>query len=92
MILPLAIQYPLVDETTALGRVRQALFCSLFRKGVFLAAVLLLPFCFGAEATFFCEPIADAAAAAMTSFLFLRALPHVLLSCGQRRRTGGAAS
>ena len=43
MIIPLAIQYPLVDETTALGHVRLALFCSIFRKCVFLAGLLLLP-------------------------------------------------
>ena len=42
MIIPLAIQYPLVDETTALGHVRLALFCSIFRKCVFLAGLLLL--------------------------------------------------
>ena len=88
MILPLAIQYPLVDETTALGHVRQALFCSLFRKSVFLAALLLLPFFFGAEATFYSEPIADLVAATMTTILFLRSLPRILDQCthGARHR------
>ena len=88
MILPLAIQYPLVDETTALGQVRQALFCSLFRKTVFLAALLLLPYFFGAEATFYSEPIADLVAATMTAILFLRALPRILAQCthGARHR------
>ena len=81
MILPLAVQYPLVDETTALGRVRQALFCSMFRKSVFLACLLLLPRFFGAEATFFSEPIADLVAAAVTTVLFLRTFPGILRDC-----------
>lgn len=83
MILPLAVQYPLVDETTALGRVRQALFCSMLRKSIFLVALLLLPYFFGAEATFFSEPIADLLAAIVTTILFLRAFPRILLDCTQ---------
>ena len=78
MILPLAIQYPLVDETTALGHVRLALFCSLFRKTVFLACLLLLPALVSAEATFLSEPIADAVAATVTTILFLRFFPRIL--------------
>ncbi len=78
MILPLAVQYPLVDETTALGQVRLALFCSLFRKSVFLACLLLLPALVSAEAAFLSEPIADLVAATVTSCLFLRAFPRVL--------------
>ena len=81
MIIPLGIQYPLVDESIALGQVNRALFCSLFRKTVFLAGLILLPLCLGAEATFFSEPIADVAAAAMTSLLFFRAYPRVLRTC-----------
>lgn len=84
MIIPLAIQYPLVDETTALGQVRQALFCSMFRKATFLAGLLLLPYFFGAEATFFSEPIADLLAAAMTTTLFVRAFPRILRSCSEQ--------
>ncbi|OUN84006.1 MATE family efflux transporter [Flavonifractor sp. An52] len=78
MILPLAIQYPLVDETTALGHVRLALFCSLFRKTVFLACLLLLPALVSAEATFLSEPIADAVAATVTTILFLHFFPRIL--------------
>ena len=78
MIIPLAIQYPLVDETTALGRVRLALFCSLFRKSVFLACLLLLPALVSAEATFLSEPIADLVAATVTTCLFLYFFPKIL--------------
>ncbi|MGN8897340.1 MATE family efflux transporter [Flavonifractor sp. HCP28S3_F3] len=86
MILPLAVQYPLVDETTALGHVRLALFCSLFRKSVFLACLLLLPALVSAEATFLSEPIADAVAATVTTILFLHFFPKILAE-----RAGGPA-
>lgn len=78
MILPLAVQYPLVDETTALGHVRLALFCSMFRKGIFLACLLLLPALVSAEATFLSEPIADAVAATVTTCLFCYFFPRIL--------------
>ena len=92
MIIPLGIQYPLVDESIALGQVNRALFCSLFRKSVFMAGLLLLPRFFGAEATFFSEPIADVAAASMSSVLFLRAYPGVLRACAAGRREARGAA
>ena len=78
MILPLAIQYPLVDETTALGQVRLALFCSMFRKCVFLAGLFLLPAMVSAQAIFYAEPIADLVSATMTTCLCLRFFPKIL--------------
>lgn len=70
IIIPLAIQYPLVDETTALGKVKLALFCSAFRKFIFLAGLIFLPALFTADAAFFSEPVADVVSATMTSCLF----------------------
>ena len=86
MIIPLAIQYPLVDETTALGHVRLALFCSIFRKCVFLAGLLLLPALVSPEATFLSEPIADAVAATVTTCLFLHFFPKILAQRAARER------
>lgn len=78
MIIPLAIQYTLVDETTALGRVGLSLACSLLRKSIFLGSILALPALFDAEATFLCEPIADGLAAVITSCLFAAFIPKTL--------------
>ena len=86
MIIPLAIQYPLVDETTALGHVRLALFCSIFRKCVFLAGLLLLPALVSPEATFLSEPIADVVAATVTTCLFLHFFPKILAQRAARER------
>lgn len=78
MIIPLAFQYALVDETTALGQVRLALFCSMFRKTIFLLGLFLLPALVSAEATFFSEPIADLVSCIMTITLFLHFFPRIL--------------
>ena len=85
MIIPLAVQYALVDETTAMGQLRLSLFCSMFRKGMFLVSVILLPLFFGAQAVFFAEPIVDLLAAMVTAFLFLRVIPQKL-----KERVGSA--
>lgn len=69
MIIPLAVQYPLVDETTALGKVKLALFCSAFRKFIFLAGLIFLPALFTADAAFFSEPVADVVSATIPSQL-----------------------
>lgn len=78
MIIPLAVQYPLVDETTALGKVKLALFCSAFRKCVFLTGLILLPALLTADAAFFSEPVADVVSATMTSCLFFHFFPKIL--------------
>lgn len=78
MIIPLAVQYPLVDESVALGRVGLALFFSLFRKGLFLLCVLVFPPLAGAEAAFLAEPAADLLSALLSTCLFLRRFPRIL--------------
>lgn len=88
MIIPLAFQYALVDETTALGQVRLALFCSMFRKTVFLSALFLLPALFTAEATFFSEPLADLVSCIMTITLFLHFFPRILVKCAKMTVSG----
>ena len=78
MIIPLAVQYTLVDETTALGRAHLSLACSLLRKSVFLGSILALPALFNAGATFYCEPVADGLAACVTGCLFAYHFPRIL--------------
>ena len=85
MIIPLAVQYPLVDETTALGQVKLALFCSAFRKLIFFSCLLLLPAVFTAEAAFFSEPVADVTAACMTTLIFRHCFPRIVASRLQER-------
>lgn len=78
MIIPLAIQYTLVDETTALGHVKLSLVCSLLRKTMFLSCIFALPALFDAPATFWCEPISDGIAAIITGCLFAYHFPRII--------------
>lgn len=72
------IQWTAVDMSTALGQVRLALFCSLFRKSLLLTGILLFPVLFTASAAFAAEPFCDVAASLVSSFLFLRLTPKVI--------------
>lgn len=58
-LLPLGIQYEIVDGFTALGQVPYALSLSCWRKFCYFAALFLLPAVFPAEAAFFAEPVSD---------------------------------
>ena len=53
-LLPLGLQYEVVDGFTALGLAKLALPLSLWRKAVYFAAVFALPAFFGADAVFRC--------------------------------------
>ena len=76
---PLAAQYTAVDMSTALGRVRHSLFCSVNRKVWFTALTLALPALLGAaDAAFWAEPIVDLGCAAITSCLVFTTLPDFL--------------
>lgn len=58
-LLPLGIQYEIVDGFTAIGKVRFSLPLSFWRKTVYFAALFALPVFFGAKAAFYAEPISD---------------------------------
>ena len=74
----MAVQWTVVDMSTALGQVRLALLCSLFRKGVFVSGILLLPLLFTAPAAFAAEPLCDVTASLLSGALFLRFTPRLL--------------
>ena len=77
-VLALPIQWTVVDGSTALGQTRLALFCSLFRKTLFVTAVVVLPIFFGASAAFCAEPLCDVTAACVSATLFLRFTPKTI--------------
>lgn len=58
-IIPLGIQYALVDGFTGMAQVKLALPLSAFRKAVYFAALFWLPAAFGARAAFLAEPVSD---------------------------------
>lgn len=81
MIIPLAIQYTIVDELTALGRVRASLFCSLFRKALFLTCICVIPMLAPIQSAFLCEPIADGAGTVVSCCVFAYVFPKALREC-----------
>lgn len=85
----IAMQWMCVDMSTALGQVRLALGCSLFRKSLFLGAILLFPILFSAPAAFAAEPFCDITASLVSITLFLRFTPRVLdRYCSSTRESG----
>ena len=58
-LIPLGLQYAIVDGFTGMGKVQLALPLSAFRKAVYFIALFALPAAFGARATFYAEPISD---------------------------------
>lgn len=77
-IIPLGLQYGIVDGFTALGQVRYAMPLSFWRKGVYFVSLFLLPALFGAEAAFFAEPISDVLGPIVSSVVYGIGLPKVL--------------
>lgn len=74
-VVPLSFQYILVDSLTALGATHVSLPLSLFRKGSYLAATMLLPLLYTAKAAFYAEPLADLTASIVTTCVFLFFFP-----------------
>ena len=58
-LIPLGIQYAIVDGFTGMGQVQVSLPLSAFRKVVYFVALFALPAAFGARAAFYAEPISD---------------------------------
>lgn len=77
-LLPLGVQYEIVDGFTALGQVRYALPLSFWRKLVYFVSLFMLPVLFGAEAAFYAEPISDVLGPAASIAVYLLAMKKVL--------------
>lgn len=82
-LLPLGIQYEIVDGFTAIGQVRFSLPLSFWRKLVYFSALFILPAVYGAEAAFYAEPISDLLGPAVSVIIYLLFMKRVL---EQRRR------
>lgn len=69
-IIFLAVQYELVDSFTGMGMTRFAIFCSVFRKVLYIGGVLLIPAVMGIDYIFYTEPFSDIGGTALTIFVF----------------------
>jgi putative MATE family efflux protein len=77
-IIPLGVQYELVDGFTAMGQVKISFVLSFFRKLVYFVSLFILPALFGASAVFFAEPISDVLGPAMTVLVHRLTMESIL--------------
>ncbi len=77
-LLPLGIQYEIVDGFTAMGQVRYSLALSFWRKFVYFAALFICPALFGAEAAFYAEPVSDLLGPAVSIVVYLVCMNRIL--------------
>lgn len=77
-VIPLSLQYPIVDGFTAIGVVKLSLPLSLFRKVLFFSSVFLLPVYFGVTAVFYAEPISDILGASVSIVVYLLMIRKIL--------------
>lgn len=77
-VVPLGIQYEIVDGFTGLGQVRLALPLSFFRKAVYFLPLFILPHFFGARAAFCAEPISDIAGPLVSVIVYTVAMKRIL--------------
>ncbi len=82
-VIPLAIQYALVDGFTGMSLVAFSFPLSFLRKGLYIGLVIFFSVTFGAAAMFWAEPLSDTAAAIFSGTVFLCVIPRVL----RRRET-----
>lgn len=77
-IIPLAVQYALVDGLTGMGIARAALPLSFIRKGIYIGLVIFLSVSSGAANIFWAEPISDILSPAITAIVFMTVIPKIL--------------
>lgn len=77
-VIPLAVQYALVDGMTGMGIAAVALPLSFFRKGVYIVLVFVLAVSFGASYIFWAEAVSDIVAPIVSAIVFALMLPRVL--------------
>ena len=70
-VIPLAVQYTIVDGFTGMGIAKVAVSLSMFRKLVYFVAMVLLPMVFGVERIFFAEPVSDIVASITSILVYL---------------------
>ena len=77
-IIPLGVQYAIIDGLTGMGQVQLSLPLSFWRKSVYFIAIFALPAAFGASAVFYAEPISDILGPAVSIFVYAKNIPRIL--------------
>ncbi|HIT64446.1 MAG TPA: MATE family efflux transporter [Candidatus Ventrimonas merdavium] len=84
-IIPLALQYTVVDGFTGMGISRVALSLSLWRKALYLSGVFLIPRWFGITNVFYTEPLSDFLGTAVSVATFFLLFVRIVGDPRQKR-------
>lgn len=77
-MIPLAVQYAIVDGFTGMSISQVSLPLSFFRKALYIALVVIFCIFIGADAMFWAEPISDVIAPIVSTVTYLIMLPKIL--------------
>ena len=77
-IIPLGVQYAIIDGLTGMGQVQVSLPLSFWRKAVYFASIFLLAEFFGAASVFYAEPISDILGPIVSIPVCMKLLPKIL--------------
>ena len=77
-IIPLGVQYAIIDGLTGMGQVQLSLPLSFWRKAVYFLSIFLLPEIFGAVSVFFAEPISDILGPVVSILVCRKHIPRIL--------------
>ena len=77
-IIPLGIQYAIIDGLTGMGQVQLSLPLSFWRKAVYFVSIFLLAKLCGAASVFYAEPISDILGPLVSIPVCFKALPKIM--------------
>lgn len=77
-IIPLGIQYAIIDGLTGMGQVQLSLPLSFWRKLVYFVSIFLLAELTGAASVFYAEPISDILGPLVSIPVCFKALPRIM--------------
>lgn len=78
MIIPLAVQYTIVDGFTGLSAVKYAISLSMFRKTLYFVCMVVFPLLWGIENVFFAEPFVDLISALVSITVYWKCMGKLL--------------
>ena len=90
-IIPLAVQYEVVDGFTGMGVPSVAISLSMFRKLLYLVSVFLIPVFAGVENVFYAEVVSDFGGTTMSVIVYLLLIGRIMGRCVERAKLNGKA-
>lgn len=84
-IIPLSLQYTVIDGLTGMGIAKVAITLSMFRKMVFFAGVFVIPVVWDITYVFYTEPVSDVIAAVVSGVTYVLLFEKLVGKAGEKR-------